>query len=809
MRTTKPGKFSVTGAFVLILFLCNAQKASAQQTWTGNDNTNDWSDPANWTSGVPTSNDDVTIPGFLSFYPVLSAPAFAKSISMASATSLTTNNYNLTITNSISGTGTMTSNGSIIKVGGDFAVTAFTGNSSTDTIRGNLNVGTSFTGSSSKLFVGGNCSTGTTFIGNSAIVKIVGDFNVGTSFTGGNSTDSIGGDFIMGTSFTGGSSNVQILGNFYLGTTFTGSLSTVTFSGASAQSIGGDDPPIGFNNLVISNVTAGVSTSIDIIPATTKVDTLANFIPGSAYTVGGILSDSGTIQVTAVGNTDDLAIQYFGTLLLTKGKVDFVGVSSQEMGTHTVGYLEINNSSGVTLTGDIDVLKNLTGSGTLIGGTNTATIGGDMTVSGFTCNTSTVIFNGAIPQVTGTGSGQTFYNLTMDNTNGGLSITGHGSSTVSNLLTLTSGIITSDASDPLIFSSTATAVSGGSNNSYINGPAENNGLSGSNPSFTFPVGSGGKYAPAMVSGIGSTADFTAQYFKGAHTASTSGITGTSPTPSVAEYWTVIENSGGTVANLTLNWEDAGFSGILSGQVGSVSIYNDHGGSTWVDLSGTPTGTGGAGGTGSVIASSVAASDFASGGYFTFGDNSGANPLPVTLISFNVNYEGNQVEMKWTTASETNNDYFSIERSINGQTWQTIGQVPGHGNSMIMENYAYIDGLEGIIATGNIYYRLKQVDFNGVLTYSQIRAVDFIGISAAIATYPNPATNLLNVNWISKDNGPAILNLTDMTGKTIYTENVTGIGMMNKQIDMTNYPKGAYTLWIVTGRGANSQLVCKK
>lgn len=120
-------------------------------------------------------------------------------------------------------------------------------------------------------------------------------------------------------------------------------------------------------------------------------------------------------------------------------------------------------------------------------------------------------------------------------------------------------------------------------------------------------------------------------------------------------------------------------------------------------------------------------------------------LPVELLSFTAESEGKEVELKWTTASEKNNDYFLVERSENGISFTEIAKVDGSGNLSSKRNYTTHDSepLEGIS-----YYRLKQVDFNGeAYTYNSI-AISRLSSRASPCTFrvfPNPCPGNCNIS----------------------------------------------------------------
>lgn len=111
-------------------------------------------------------------------------------------------------------------------------------------------------------------------------------------------------------------------------------------------------------------------------------------------------------------------------------------------------------------------------------------------------------------------------------------------------------------------------------------------------------------------------------------------------------------------------------------------------------------------------------------------------LPIELLEFTAEPDGKNVMTRWVTATETNNDYFLVERSIGGAPFEVIGRIEGAGNSTQLLTYQFLD--ENAVA-GTSYYRLRQVDFNGQFSHSQIVAVNLIPETIA-AVYPNPSVD---------------------------------------------------------------------
>ncbi|MBX7205348.1 MAG: T9SS type A sorting domain-containing protein [Bacteroidia bacterium] len=119
-------------------------------------------------------------------------------------------------------------------------------------------------------------------------------------------------------------------------------------------------------------------------------------------------------------------------------------------------------------------------------------------------------------------------------------------------------------------------------------------------------------------------------------------------------------------------------------------------------------------------------------------------LPVTFTEFNVAAKGDYALLNWGTASETNNDYFTVEHSANGQLFEETGRIKGAGTSSQMHSYTFVheNPVEGIN-----YYRIKQTDFNGDFSYSVLRSV-YIGKDPpkTVTVFPNPCATGLPVTF---------------------------------------------------------------
>ena len=145
-------------------------------------------------------------------------------------------------------------------------------------------------------------------------------------------------------------------------------------------------------------------------------------------------------------------------------------------------------------------------------------------------------------------------------------------------------------------------------------------------------------------------------------------------------------------------------------------------------------------------------------------------LPVTYISFDAGLKEEQVKLNWTTASEIQNDFFTIERSADGLSFEEIGKISGAGTSLQMHSYTFIDAHPN---SGINYYRLKQTDFNGDYTYSIIKPITILNQSdISLKVFPNPANTSKQVTIKSgnfPDEVPVIITISDAFGKQVFIQ----------------------------------------
>lgn len=177
-------------------------------------------------------------------------------------------------------------------------------------------------------------------------------------------------------------------------------------------------------------------------------------------------------------------------------------------------------------------------------------------------------------------------------------------------------------------------------------------------------------------------------------------------------------------------------------------------------------------------------------------------LPVDLSSFTGTQAGKSVTLDWTTEREDGNDYFSIERSADGVAFDALGEVAGVGTSREAQAYSFIDDspLEGLN-----YYRLRQNDFSGAFSYSDVVVVSFEGGNQTfLEVSPNPATDFLRVKISGDWADVARVVLMDMNGKVISDQQKATTSPIS--MELNHLPAGIYQLQVTDGKSKQTQRV---
>lgn len=367
-----------------------------------------------------------------------------------------------------------------------------------------------------------------------------------------------------------------------------------------------------------------------------------------------------------------------------------------------------------------------------------------------------------------------------------ISITGNLTFTERNINTSTTNLLT------ILDNAT---VTGASNSSFVVGPVRKEG----DDAFTFPVGRSGVYRPISItapSTVGS--QFTANFF---FADSDALYTHSSKDASIdhlsrCEYWLLDRNAGTSSVSVTLTWNTTSC-GVTN--LGDLRVCRWDG-STWRDH-----GNGGTSGnttTGSII-SSGAIGSFSP---FTLGSRTTENPLPVNLLNFSANRSDDKVLLEWTTLSETNNEYFSIEVSADAINFEEVTRVSGAGNSNSVLSYRTFDNNP---MSGVSYYRLRQVDFDGKSMYSGVRVVQMPTLwNQELILSPNPVASDVTLHIDPQSFTNPVVELRDLQGRTLRQFGMVQVDPAHPtKIDLETLPAGLYFMHLSeNGRVAVGRLI---
>jgi hypothetical protein len=369
-----------------------------------------------------------------------------------------------------------------------------------------------------------------------------------------------------------------------------------------------------------------------------------------------------------------------------------------------------------------------------------------------------------------------FHNITMNKSSNTLTLS--VPIAVIDQLNLTNGRITTTNTNIITLVNNASVINA-NNNSYIDGPVAKEG----DDAFTFPVGKGGAYRPIGISAPSSAgARFVAEFYLNDSDPSYSHASKdeTIHHLSTCEFWILDRTASTSSVSVTLSWNttSCGVTNVDDLLVArwDGAVWRNHGNG----------GTSGNTNAGSIV-SSAPISSFSP---FTLSSSTEENPLPIELLSFDATPIGGHVELDWSTLSEINNDYFTVERSYDAVNFEAVSVVSGAGNSNIRLKY---NARDYDPYPGVSYYRLKQTDFNGDFTYSNIEAVIFeSGSEMEMLLSPNPVVNDVKVQFSGVKFIKPVITIRDVRGNKVF-EDIFEIKRNESSIliDMSLYASGLY------------------
>jgi hypothetical protein len=184
----------------------------------------------------------------------------------------------------------------------------------------------------------------------------------------------------------------------------------------------------------------------------------------------------------------------------------------------------------------------------------------------------------------------------------------------------------------------------------------------------------------------------------------------------------------------------------------------------------------------------------------------SRPLSVQLVKFQAHATGSAVRLAWQTASEENNAHFVVERSADGKHFEPLTQVAGRGTSAQAASYSYVDQTASQTLATTLYYRLRQVDFDGTATLSAVQVVQRHAPKLGdLHCYPNPMHGQLAVDLTSWPVTPCVVQLFDLAGRSQYKQTLAGGEV--QQLTLPSLAAGTYVLRVQsTGREQTKLLV---
>ncbi|MEO6903905.1 MAG: T9SS type A sorting domain-containing protein [Bacteroidia bacterium] len=656
--------------------------------------------------------------------------------------------------------------------------------------------------------------------------------------------------------YTAGANYLYIKGNCYItGGNFIVGTGTITFNGTSSQTLNFPGSSIDFYNLTLALPVGQsfiLSGSVTAISTQNFTQTSGNFNAPITFTINGNTTlTSGTLtagtNIYVNGNwTNNGATFTPGT-----GTITFSGTGAQAIDgsatSQTFYNVVVAKTSGQTLsvggstntlttnnftltTGNftapttINVSSTPTANLTLASGTFTAgsiiNITGNWTNTGGIINggTCTATFMGTSAQIIGGLIQTTFYNLVLNNTAPtSPQITLARNTDVVNKLTMTAGktnlagyTLTLGASSavPGSLDYTAGWLYGGDFKRYFNTSAIVIGAAAGH----FPIGSAYDYRPFWVShtlslltGGSITVSHTGIYPCFRQTVNFIDLTwglGTTVKYLSESYWSMsMSGIGSLLSVFTVRAQATG--------LGLVNNVNDLNLSLSSGVLGLFSSSAGTITNPQVNRTGLSVTNLLGRGTNTFyvGSKTNLSPLPISLLKFDAHLQDNKtVAVNWATASETNNDYFTVEKSADAINFEKVVSIKGAGNTTMMVKYNTTDYNP---LTGQSYYRLKQIDFDGKFTYSNIIAINAIA-DQSLTIFPNPSSTNDNIQMnIPNDlkGKEVLINVHDLQGRNIYSESLI-VDNIKKSTTIISEKlnSGSYMINIISGNTIYKQLL---
>lgn len=502
---------------------------------------------------------------------------------------------------------------------------------------------------------------------------------------------------------------------------------TITFNKSGTQTFSASTPA----NISYTNFTIVNNSRLQLL-SNIQLSSIGTAVWGGHLTInnGGIL-DAGTNQVVSSsgaspGSNNEFILNPGGSLITANTD----GVQNGTTGTVSTSLATRTFSSAANFTYNASAIQN---SGTFTT-TPHANQVNNLTINNSAGNTTTGVSLEQPITVAGTLSLQS----------------GH--------ITTTSNLLTMDAGSAVAGANYTSRISGGSDNSFVNGPMRKNG----NTAFLFPIGkvnAGHRYtgisAPALP-GDAFTAEFIRASAAGLGSVSAPGLYHVS----ACEYWDLSRTSGTSSVNVTLSWSGNSNCNTAAYVTDLTSIVVAQFGTSWGNFNNN------GGNTGIVSNGSVTWNNVSAFGYFALGSNSAlTNPLPVKFSSVKAYTDGTDNKIEWINETEEDVERYELQRSGDGIDFSTIHILTPRSNTGGRASYNEVDRA---VNQQTFFYRIKAIEKSGLLKYSSIVKVNREQVNN-FTIYPNPVKNKTIVVQLNSDRSENyVIRVINQAGLQVYS-----------------------------------------
>ncbi len=540
---------------------------------------------------------------------------------------------------------------------------------------------------------------------------------------------------------------------------FRGIAGTLTVNNSNGVALSGNTSVQGVLNLTTGNLNIGANTL-----------TLRNPIAGSTANLRS-------------NNTSSITIEGSAAAIMIPAQIS------------QLRNLTLNNGNGLTLNGNLTLAGNLTlSTGGLRMNDNDLTLNGNINSTGGSLvghvnSNLTISGTGSIANLTMSATDNYLNNFEFDRSVGAITIT--NDIKIAGSLLLSNGIVKTSNGVIWVENTASNSIPFYSETAYVNGKLRR--CVNAGQSYNFPVGSANHLENAWIhfSSLSEATCIDAEFLSGMNgTLPANLAVGSNRVNGILDYgfWRIKPTNVNSVIEYNISITSLGHNnGAI--EFNHILLKRDDEMQEWSILGNHMADNEGGSYENPITVSRanlLGFSDFAVG-------VSSDGPLPITLTYFRGEISNGTAALTWQTATETENDFFEIEKSIDGKEFNMIGLVQGNGTKHSPTEYIYYDTENN---NGKTHYRFKQVDFDGNFIYSPIVIIEFREKAGRISVYPNPVKDVLSIHFEDSNILGAQITIHDNMGRLLLNEsNLIEHGKII--LNLGRLPAGSYQMKTVS------------